>query len=231
MIEWIKRLFGRDASATSLSLPAAIPEPAPPTLTDLLATMQTCAQDPAGDFYYRTEAANRWGDFFTTEFRVTCRNKDGGITQDLRKNPPLLQAAAGGALVHAFYYYASFNDGQAKINALHKEFTFSSTGLLPIQGGWMTLCLLARYRRTTPALVARQNHLDQTQDNQGSRYIICNANNLHIPRQDIQLYLEGQWYPLPAIDDLTLSTIMTTWKNEAHLSATAFATLLKALKV
>ncbi len=231
MIEWIKRLFGRNASATPLPLPAAIPEPAPPTLTDLLANISPCTNEPLDNFYYRTEAADEWGNFFTTEFRVTCRNPDGEITPDLKRNPPLLQAAAGGALVYAFYYYASFNDGQAKINDLHKEFTYSSTGLLPIQGGWMTLCLLARYKKNTTALASQHNHVDLTQDNQGSRYIICNANNLHIPRQDIQLYLEGKWYPLPAIDDLTLSTIMTTWKNEAHLRETAFATLLKALKV
>lgn len=231
MIEWIKRLFGRNASATPLSLPAAIPEPAPPTLTDLLATMQTCAHEPAGDFYYRTEAANGWGDFFTTEFRVTCRNKDGGITQDLRKNPPLLQAAAGGALVHAFYYYASFNDGQAKINSFHRQVVRTDNGMPVACADKMLLCLLSRYKKTTAALVGRHNHVDLTQNNQGCQYIICNANNLHIPRQDIQLYLEGKWYPLPAIDDLTLSTIMTTWKNEAHLRKTAFATLLKALKV
>ncbi|UCZ85087.1 hypothetical protein LGQ10_01850 [Pseudomonas sp. L5B5] len=231
MIEWIKRLFGRNASATPLSLPAAIPEPAPPTLTDLLATMQTCAHEPAGDFYYRTEAANGWGDFFTTEFRVTCRNPKGLPSQDLVRNLPLQQAAAGGALVYAFYYYDSFNDGRAKINSFHRQVVRTDNGMPVACADKMLLCLLTRYRKTTAALVGRQNHLDQTQANQGSRYIICNDDNLHIPQQDIQLYLEGQWYPLPAIDDLTLSTIMTTWKNEAHLRKTAFATLLKALKV
>lgn len=231
MIEWIKRLFGRNASATPLPLPAAIPEPAPPPLTDLLATMQTCAHEPAGDFYYRTEAANGWGDFFTTEFRVTCRNPKGLPSQDLVRNLPLQQAAAGGALVHAFYYYDSFNDGRAKINSFHRQVVRTDNGMPVACADKMLLCLLTRYRKTTAALVGRQNHVDLTQNNQGCQYIICNDDNLHIPRQDIQLYLEGQWYPLPAIDDLTLSTIMTTWKNEAHLRKTAFATLLKALKV
>lgn len=224
MIEWIKRLFGRDASATHT-------EPAPPTLTDLLATMQTCAHEPAGDFYYRTEAANGWGDFFTTEFRVTCRNPKGLPSQDLVRNLPLQQAAAGGALVYAFYYYDSFNDGRAKINSFHRQVVRTDNGMPVACADKMLLCLLTRYRKTTAALVGRQNHVDLTQNNQGCQYIICNDDNLHIPRQDIQLYLEGQWYPLPAIDDLTLSTIMTTWKNEAHLRKTAFATLLKALKV
>ncbi|KTC36998.1 hypothetical protein AO265_18060 [Pseudomonas sp. ABAC61] len=224
MIEWIKRLFGRDASATHT-------EPAPPTLTDLLATMQTCAHEPAGDFYYRTEAANGWGDFFTTEFRVTCRNPKGLPSQDLVRNLPLQQAAAGGALVYAFYYYDSFNDGRAKINSFHRQVVRTDNGMPVACADKMLLCLLTRYRKTTAALVGRQNHVDLTQNNQGCQYIICNDDNLHIPRQDIQLYLKGQWYPLPAIDDLTLSTIMTTWKNEAHLRKTAFATLLKALKV
>ena len=224
MIEWIKRLFGRDASATH-------PEPAPPTLTDLLANISPCTNEPLGNFYYRTEAAGAWEQFFKSEFRVTCRNPDGGITHDLRMNPPLLQAAAGGALVHAFYYYASFNDGQAKINSSHNQVVRDDNGMPVACADKMLLCLLSRYRKTTAALVGRHNHVDLTQNNQGCQYIICNADNLHIPRQDIQLYLEGKWYPLPAIDDLTLSTIMTTWKNEAHLRETAFATLLKALKV
>ncbi|MGE8414294.1 MAG: hypothetical protein ACN6QY_18205 [Pseudomonas sp.] len=193
--------------------------------------MQTCAHEPAGDFYYRTEAANGWGDFFTTEFRVTCRNPKGLPSQDLVRNLPLQQAAAGGALVHAFYYYDSFNDGRAKINSFHRQVVRTDNGMPVACADKMLLCLLTRYRKTTAALVGRQNHVDLTQNNQGCQYIICNDDNLHIPRQDIQLYLEGQWYPLPAIDDLTLSTIMTTWKNEAHLRKTAFATLLKALKV
>ncbi|SCZ56003.1 MULTISPECIES: hypothetical protein [unclassified Pseudomonas] len=230
MFKCIKRLFSRNAPAQPQ--PQDIPAPAaPPTLEEYLSGLPTCNHEPDEDFYYRTEAADQWTRYFSSEFTIPCRNQGGGHSQDLTMNEALKNYAAVHGLVYVFYYYSPFPYAQTKIASHHKECIEAASGLISPYKHWMLLCFLARYKKDTAALTGRTSFADGTQNDQECRYIICDPPCLTIPRQDIQLHLNGHWYSLPAITDLTLGQLMVTWRDDATFCASRAASLPLAVKV
>ncbi|KAF0866234.1 hypothetical protein [Pseudomonas sp. LD120] len=230
MLRCIKRLFTRNAPATAppQGIPAAV---APQTFEEYLSSLPTCDHEPDEDFYYRTEAAGKWQQYFSSEFTAPCRNPGEDHSQDLTRNEALKNAAASQGLVYAFYYYSPLTYAQTKIAKHHGWCIASDTGLVSDAKHSMVLCFLARYKKDTAALAGRTSHVDGTQNDKECRYIICDPTCLTIPRQDIQLHLNGHWYPLPAITDSTLGGFLMTWRDAARLSRSRASSLLQALKV
>lgn len=130
--------------------------------------------------------------------------------------------------VHAFYY-TPFTCAQQKFASYQER--YSESQLISFDKHWMTLCFLARYKKNTKALAGRTSHVDGTQNDNGCRYIICNNDCLTIPRQDIQLHLNGHWYPLPDISDATLRDLLVTWRDDALYRESRASSLLQALQV
>ncbi|BAQ80667.1 hypothetical protein [Pseudomonas sp. St29] len=228
MLKGIKRLFTTSAPVTKQAQDTPVQATAPATLEEYLARLPTCDHEPSEDFYYRTEAAEKWQQYFSNEFRVTCRNPAGGHSQDLDMNPAMQNSSDQG-LVHAFYYYTPFTYAQEKIASHHEQCIESD--LISTDNHWMTLCFLTRYKKNTATLAGRTSHVDGTQNNKGCQYIICDPDCLTIPRQDIQLHLNGHWYPLPAITDATLRNLLVTWRDDALFRESRASSLLQALKV
>lgn len=228
MLKCFKRLFTAPAPVTEQAQDTPVQATAPATFKEYLAGLPTCDHEPSEDFYYRTEAAEKWQQYFSSEFRVTCRNSAGGHSQDLAMNAAMRDACDQG-LVHAFYYYAPFTYAKERIASHHEQCIRSH--LISTDMHWMTLCFLARYKKNTEALAGRTSHVDGTQNNKGCRYIICGTDCLTIPRQDIQLHLNGHWYPLPDISDATLRNLLVTWRDDALSRESRASSLLQALKV
>ncbi|EPL05054.1 hypothetical protein [Pseudomonas sp. CF161] len=233
MLAWIKELLRLNNPAPEQPQNVVQSSPIAQTFEEYLGGLANCDLENPADFYYRTEAAEKWSKYFSTEFTVTCRNSAGAsgtLPQDLKMNAPI-RAAAAGNLVYVFYYYDSLAFVTKKINDYHLKITDSDTDHFSSSAKWMTLCFLARYKRNSPALVGKQSYVDGTQNSPDCRYIICNSNCITIPREDIQIHLNGHWYSLPAITDPTLGDFMVQWAADGEISGTRAQSLLSALQV
>lgn len=140
MLKCIKKLFSAPVPLTEQ--PRAT---APVTFEEYLASLPTCDHEPSENFYYRTEAADKWQQYFSNEFRVTCRNPTGGHSQDLAMDAVMRNASDQGQ-VHAFYYYTPFTCAQQKFASYQER--CSESQLISFDKHWMTLCFLARYKKT-----------------------------------------------------------------------------------